>query len=167
MAHQYGLPKTETASTRCLGFLFSLLTRKCITRIIQLEGGDNMPTYTREMLNDREPVYLQIIKRIKSDIVAKRLKSGDSLPSRRELAVALEINPNTVQKAYKLLEDEGILVTGNNAKSIISVDEVRLGEIKRELARESLELFYTSMREMNITKKEAVSLLDSVWRDDE
>ena len=126
-----------------------------------------MPVYTRDMLNDREPVYLQIVKKIKSDIIAKRIKNGDAVPSRRELAVSLEINPNTVQKAYKMLEDEGILVTEHTSKSIISVSEARLEDIKRELARESLELFYRSMREMNITKEEAISLLDTVWEDNE
>ena len=126
-----------------------------------------MPVYTRDLLNDREPVSLQIVKKIKSDIIAKRIKNGDAVPSRRELAVSLEINPNTVQKAYKMLEDEGILVTEHTSKSIISVSEARLEDIKRELARESLELFYRSMREMNITKEEAISLLDTVWEDNE
>ncbi len=126
-----------------------------------------MPSYTRDMLNDREPVYLQIIKKIKSDIVAKKLKNGDAVPSRRELAVSLEINPNTVQKAYKMLEDEGILVTEHNSKSLVSVDETRLKKIKNDLAHESAAIFADAMREMNMTKEEAMALLNTVWRDNE
>ena len=88
-----------------------------------------MPSYTGDMLNDREPVYIQIVKRIKSDIISGKLQNGDALPSRRELAISLEINPNTVQKAYKILEDEGITSTENTAKSLVSVSEEKIKTI--------------------------------------
>lgn len=125
-----------------------------------------MPVYTKDFLNDREPVYLQIIKKIKSDIVAKNLKNGDPLPSRRELAVSLEINPNTVQKAYKILEDEGILVTEHNSKSLVSVNAPKLEKIKNELAYESVKIFSNAMREMNMDKDDAIALLNEIWGDE-
>ncbi len=51
--------------------------------------------------NEREPVYLQIVRFIKQRIVRGELNSGDIIPSRREMAVQIKVNPNTVQKAYK------------------------------------------------------------------
>ena len=123
-----------------------------------------MPSYTRDMHNDREPVYIQIVKRIKGDIISGKLQNGDALPSRRELAISLEINPNTVQKAYKILEDEGITSTENTAKSLVSVSEET---IKTELALESALSFIEAMKEMNIDEKEAAELLHSIWRDKE
>ena len=132
-----------------------------------VRGGGKMPSYTRDMLNDREPVYIQIVKRIKGDIISGKLQNGDALPSRRELAISLEINPNTVQKAYKILEDEGMTSTENTAKSLVSVSEEKIKTIKTELALESALSFIEAMKEMNIDEKEAAELLHSIWRDKE
>ena len=49
--------------------------------------------------NDKEPVYIQIIRYIKQQIVRGDLQPGDPIPSRREMAVNIKVNPNTVQKA--------------------------------------------------------------------
>jgi len=54
------------------------------------------------------PIYLQITEQIKLSVLSGRYRSGDRLPSVRELAVGLRINPNTVVKAYQMLKDEGI-----------------------------------------------------------
>ena len=58
---------------------------------------------------DGLPIYLQIIRHVKRAIAAGTVQAGDELPSRRVLSAQLGVNPNTVQKAYKLLEDEGII----------------------------------------------------------
>ncbi len=55
------------------------------------------------------PVYAQIVEQVKRAVASGTLKSGDMLPSRRELALKLEINPLTVLKAYKQLEVEGLI----------------------------------------------------------
>ena len=55
------------------------------------------------------PIYLQITEQIKLSVLSGRYRSGDRLPSVRELAVGLRINPNTVVKAYQLLKDGGII----------------------------------------------------------
>ena len=56
---------------------------------------------------DARPIYAQIIDNYRSQIVAGILQSGERLPSVRELATALTINPNTIQRAYRELEMEG------------------------------------------------------------
>ncbi len=60
---------------------------------------------------DARPIYGQIIDGIKEQISAGVLKPGDKLPSVRELAASLTINPNTIQRAYRLLEFNGWIVT--------------------------------------------------------
>jgi len=57
------------------------------------------------------PIYRQIIDQVKIHIAAGRLKEGDFLPSVRQVAKELEVNPMTVSKAYSLLEKEGVLET--------------------------------------------------------
>ena len=60
---------------------------------------------------DSRPIYAQIIDGLKEQITGGALKPGDKLPSVRELALVLAINPNTIQRAYRLLEFNGWIVT--------------------------------------------------------
>ena len=60
---------------------------------------------------DARPIYVQIIDGFKEQITAGILRAGDKLPSVRELAAALTINPNTIQRAYRELESQGWIVT--------------------------------------------------------
>ncbi len=59
--------------------------------------------------NDAKPIYLQIEDKIKSLIIKGVLKEDERIPSVRELAVSMTINPNTIQKAYKELEAQGFI----------------------------------------------------------
>ena len=58
---------------------------------------------------DGTPIYLQIIKYLKQGVVSGAVADGDELPSRRVLSALLGLNPNTVQKACRMLEEEGLL----------------------------------------------------------
>ncbi len=60
---------------------------------------------------DVRPIYTQIIDSFKEQITAGILRTGDKLPSVRELATDLAINPNTIQRSYRALESEGWIVT--------------------------------------------------------
>jgi GntR family transcriptional regulator len=66
------------------------------------------------------PVYQQIVDQIKREIALGRLSSTDKIPTVRELASKLIINPNTIAKAYKILEQQGIVVTRVGAGTYIS-----------------------------------------------
>ena len=60
---------------------------------------------------DARPIYVQIMDRFRDQISAGVLTSGEKLPSVRELAVQLSINPNTIQRSYRQLEAEGWIAT--------------------------------------------------------
>ena len=60
---------------------------------------------------DAKPIYIQIIDNIRSQIAAGILQPGDKLPSVRELATQLSINPNTIQRAYREMESMGLIQT--------------------------------------------------------
>ena len=60
---------------------------------------------------DVRPIYSQIADGFRTQITSGILRSGDKLPSVRELAVELSINPNTIQRAYRQLEAEGRIAT--------------------------------------------------------
>ncbi|PGV02343.1 GntR family transcriptional regulator, partial [Bacillus thuringiensis] len=57
------------------------------------------------------PIYIQVMEYIKKEIVTGRLASGDKIPAVRELASKLQVNPNTIQRTFQELEQEGIAVT--------------------------------------------------------
>ena len=60
---------------------------------------------------DTRPIYSQIIDSVKDQIAAGILQTGERLPSVRELAAQLAINPNTIQRSYRALESDGWIVT--------------------------------------------------------
>ena len=92
----------------------------------------HMVSFHEMKFNKKEPVYLQLINHIKKKIMANEIHDYDELPSRRELAIQLSINPNTVQKAFKQLEEEGILRTISNVKSVVVVNDNIIQEIKSD-----------------------------------
>ena len=59
---------------------------------------------------DGTPIYLQIIRYIQQGLAAGTIQDGDELPSRRVVSALLAVNPNTVQKAYRMMEEEGLVV---------------------------------------------------------
>ena len=89
-----------------------------------MKGGMGVISFKGFEPTGSSPIYLQIIKHIKVSAVSGDAANGDELPSRRSLSAMLGINPNTVQKAYRLLEDEGIISTVPGAKSIIDISSL-------------------------------------------
>lgn len=114
-------------------------------------------------LNTKEPVYLQAALYVKRQILLKKAESGDRLPSRREIAAQLNINPNTVQKAFKLMEDEGYVRTSSTQGSVIYVDEAILGRIEAELTHELVKEFIGSAKDIHLSFKQVVELISELW----
>ena len=77
------------------------------------------------------PIYLQIIEQIKHHIAAGRLSVGDQLPTVRSLAISLEVNPNTVAKAYTEMERTGILETRQGIGTFVKKSEDVLDDRER------------------------------------
>jgi len=78
------------------------------------------------------PVYRQIIDQVTGGIAAGALAPGDQLPTVRQLAVDLSINPNTVIRAYRELEIRGVLETEQGTGTFIGNQKVRLDEAERQ-----------------------------------
>ena len=81
------------------------------------------------------PIYAQIVEQVKYALAARILRAGDALPSLRQTAGNLRVNPLTVSKAYRQLEAEGIVITDHGRGSFISAEFPQLGE---EYRREAL-----------------------------
>nr|WP_306220765.1 GntR family transcriptional regulator [Cohnella sp. WQ 127256] len=114
-------------------------------------------------LNHKDPVYVQAALYVKRQILLRRVVSGDKLPSRREIAAQLSINPNTVQKAFKLMEDEGYVRTSSTQGSVLYVDEAIFSRIEDELTWELVQSFINSAKEINLSFKTVVELISEQW----
>lgn len=112
---------------------------------------------------DPRPVYEQVKEKIKELIVAKVLKAEDRIFSVREMSSYLTINPNTILKAYKELENEGYIysVKGKgyfvaDRKSVIDI--VDKAPIYSKVEESLKELYY-----LGETKEDAINLIEKIW----
>jgi GntR family transcriptional regulator len=100
------------------------------------------------------PVYLQIIDQVKRDIALGRLAREEKLPTVRQLAQQLAINPNTIAKAYRQLEQEGIIVTKAGAGAFVaSLDSNLSRAVRRKLICDELERTVVTAFHMQIDKE--------------
>ena len=114
-------------------------------------------------INDREPVYIQIIRNIKQKIVTGELQKGDRMPSRREMAVSINVNPNTVQKAYKEMEEMGIINTIKNNQSTITEDDNLINQIRKDLINEATDVFLEQMKAINVPIEEVKEIISKKY----
>lgn len=109
------------------------------------------------------PIYLQIILYIKRGLIAGTIRNNEDLPSRRMLSALLGVNPNTVQKAFSLLEEEGLILSRSGAKSTISADKDTISRIKEELLLSDIKNITSALRQMGLTKQQAAELILNNW----
>src|SRR5580692_4187000 len=83
-------------------------------------------------LHSGVPAYRQVIDQVRGALASGALVAGDQLPTVRQLAVDLAINPNTVVRAYKELELGGLLETHQGTGTFIGVQKLALGDAERE-----------------------------------
>lgn len=123
-----------------------------------------MLDFSKLELNTTEPVYQQIAGFVKRQIFAGEAMQGEPLPSRRELAALLKINPNTVQKAFRLMEAEGIVETPPNAVSILRWDETIFEGLRQEQTKKLILDFALQTKAYGLTLEDAMALLQEVWK---
>lgn len=122
-----------------------------------------MITFDSFRMEDGTPIYLQIITYLKRGMVAGKIINGDPLPSRRNLSALLGVNPNTVQKAYHLLEEEKLIVSQSGAKSVVSLDERKLTKVRGELLEGDIKSVVSALKQAGLSKQEAFDLMDTYW----
>ena len=114
-------------------------------------------------MRDRKPIYEQLIENIRSQAVQGYLKPDEHLPSVRQLAAELAINPNTIQKAYAELERQGVIYSLPGRGNFISPD---IGAVaKQELGRQMhlLEAQLQQTKNAGAAKEDILALLDAVF----
>jgi len=108
--------------------------------------------------NDR-PIYIQLVEQLKECIVAGKFKSGEKLPSVREFAMQIKVNPNTVQKALAEIENQKLIYTERTNGKFVTENEELIENVKKELANQKVQKYFQDMNKLGINKQEAITYL--------
>jgi len=109
--------------------------------------------------NHNIPIYCQIIQQIKQDTVLGRLKPGQKMPSVREMAGKLKVNPNTVQRAYLELERENIVFTKRGMGTYLTKQEDIIHSLKKELSGKVIRDFLEGMNQLEYSNDHIMRVL--------
>ena len=105
------------------------------------------------------PIYEQIVEEFKKKLIRNDLKPGGKIPSQRELAQEIKVNPNTVQRAYREMEHEGITETLRGKGTFIVEDHKMIRRFKREMAEKALSGFVQEIEALGYSKEEIPALI--------
>lgn len=103
---------------------------------------------------------------IKYDVVTQKLKAGDKLPSVREMAETLRVNPNTIQRVYQELEREGVTFTQRGMGTFITTNETILSTLKLEMAENVISSFLEGMRKLGFTPQEIMAAVSEFMKEE-
>ncbi|MGG1556534.1 GntR family transcriptional regulator [Paenibacillus ferrarius] len=109
--------------------------------------------------NSPKPIYLQMVDEVKKALARGELKPGDKIPSHKEQAQLLQVNPNTVMRAYQEMEREGLTETLRGQGTFIKNDPAILQSIRSEMAQAAVQQFIEDMRGLGIEPEEMAHML--------
>lgn len=110
-------------------------------------------------LTSDRPVFIQIMEKLKLDIVTGNYSPGDKLSSVRDLAGEASVNPNTMQRALSELEREGLVYTQRTNGRFITEETAMINQLKEQMALDAISQFLKSMRQLGISGEETLKLL--------
>ncbi len=109
--------------------------------------------------DQHSPIYLQIIREIKRQIVNEELKEGDKMPSVRDLSEQMNVNPNTVQRAYQELERLGITHTLRGMGNFVTDNKEIIRSMKNEMAKSYIQQFVQGMKTLGMSQTDMLNTL--------
>lgn len=105
-----------------------------------------------------KPIYQQIIDEFRRAIARGQLAPGDRIMSQRELAQQARVNPNTVQRAYREMEQMGLTETLRGQGSFVRQDPSLIQTIREEMAQEAIRTFVLEMRALGFSDDQVIKL---------
>ena len=106
------------------------------------------------IFDNKKPIYLQIMERIKLQIVSHTLEPNQQLPTVREFAAEAGVNPNTIQRALSELEREGFVYSKRTTGRFVTENQELIAQSRKQLSEEELEHFISSMTHFGYEKEE-------------
>lgn len=114
------------------------------------------------IFDNKTPIYMQLVEKIRVEIVSGKLKKGERLLSVRELALEFKVNPNTMQKALMDLEEEGLIYTQRTNGKFVTENEDTILYAKNKLATCKAITFLQEMESIGISKSQTLLYLQEM-----
>lgn len=111
----------------------------------------------------KQPIYEQLVEQLRKQLFLGVVQAGQALPSVRQLATELGINPNTIQKAYRRMEAEGMIISVPGKGSFISDDLADMLKKQRDEQIEKTKLQISTCRDMGLDKQLIEKLTDEIY----
>ncbi len=108
------------------------------------------------------PIYLQIIEQIKRSIALGVLQAGEQLPTVKQLAVDLTVNPNTVARAYRELERDAVIETAPGRGSFVRANGVTdLPKVAAEIGGDALDVALREAKSVGLSRMQVLGLFEA------
>ena len=128
-----------------------------------------MPSHTANLFSiatgSSEPIYRQLVEQVRRLSASGQLRPGDEMPSVREIAQALALNPMTVSKAYSLLEMEGVLARRRGLGMVVAESASTQPADRAGLLRPTLERAAVEARQLELDPDTVLSLFATILRE--
>ena len=108
--------------------------------------------------NDK-PIYIQLVEQLEKCIISGNIKSGEKLPSVRELASQAKVNPNTVQKALQELEDKELIYTERTNGKFVTHNISLIEKYKKNYAKQLTSKYVLDMQSIGISISQVIECL--------
>lgn len=115
--------------------------------------------------SDDRPIYAQLMEQIQLKIISGVYKTGEKLPSVRDMAAEASVNPNTMQKALSELERTGLVFSQRTSGRFISEDNNMIKNMRDDLAKDQIQKFLSNMDKIGYSRKETISLLEDLVKE--
>ena len=113
----------------------------------------------------KQPLYEQLVEQLRRQLMLGGMEAGAPMPSVRQLAMELGINPNTIQKAYRRMEEEGMIVSLPGRGSFVSDDLPEMLQKQREMQLEKMRGMIAQCREAGLRQEEIQQLVTAVYKE--
>ena len=114
------------------------------------------------VFDNNVPIYIQLVEYIKIYLISGVFKSGEKLPSVRELATTFTVNPNTMQKALAELESLELIYTERTNGKYVTKDEKLIEKLKDEYALTLAKSYFQGMKKIGLGKADSIKYLERI-----
>lgn len=115
--------------------------------------------------DEKSPIYAQIAQHVKMQIISQEIKSGEQLPTVRELAEIAGVNPNTMQRAFSELEGEGMVYSQRTSGRFVTDDTELIAQKRKEVAELELRNFVDNMAKIGFDTQAIPSILETYLKE--
>jgi GntR family transcriptional regulator len=118
-----------------------------------------------DQFQSTQPIYLQIMERIKKEIVSEALLPKQQLPTVRDLALQYQVNPNTVQRALSELERLDLVKSDRTVGRFVSDDLELIKSLRKQMIMNKVETFVDEIEQLKVSQEESINYINQAFRE--